>query len=158
VIRAVEQGPTAVLVGADPIDNDIVYLLPVLVWAYLQAGDQFGDINRAEQTVIEAVSRATSAQHYLALVDALWIYGMVLDHQQRWQEAEQRFSEAVALADRMPYPYAKARSLSAWGIMCAHLGQRARARELLDDSLAHLKRLGAKADVARTQQTLATFQ
>jgi tetratricopeptide (TPR) repeat protein len=125
-------------------EHSVTNLMPTLAWAYLEAGDT----TSAEQTASEAIERMVEQENQRHLPHALRVKGMVLSRQERWDEAEQAFSEAVSVARPMPYPYAEARSLYEWGKM----GEQ--SRQKLEEALAIFQRLGAKKDMERTEQAL----
>lgn len=138
---------------ADPEDNDVVFLLPVLAWAYLENGNAA----RAAELASEAVDRATAQENALALVDGLRVQGMVLAGEERWAEAEHAFEESASLAHRMPYPYVEARALYEWGTIDAGRRQLGQAHERLQTALGIFQRLGAARDVERTEQALVSI-
>jgi hypothetical protein len=51
--------------------------------------------------------------------------------------------------------YEEARILHAFGLMWGQKGEKARAREYLEEALTIFRRLGAKPDIERTEQVLA---
>jgi hypothetical protein len=57
----------------------------------------------------------------------------------------------------MPYPYAEARLLQVSSRVHAERGEPEPARERLEEALAILRRLGARKDIERTEQLLATL-
>jgi tetratricopeptide (TPR) repeat protein len=87
-------------------------------------------------------------------IDALWSLGTVQAAGERWAEADASFSEAVALAREMPYPFAGARALYHWGLGFGHRHRGDEARERLNEALAIFRRLGATPYVGRAEQAL----
>jgi tetratricopeptide (TPR) repeat protein len=78
--------------------------------------------------------------------------GVLATAQQRWEEAEAAFQEAVEINRRYHLPYYEARSLLEWGEM--HLsrndaGDRERGMQLLDQALAIFQRIQAKKMVEK---------
>jgi tetratricopeptide (TPR) repeat protein len=126
---------------------------PVLAWAYLESGR----IDRAEEVVGEAVRLAATTHSLLDLVPWLRMQGMVLARQQRWEEAERVFAEAVSVPRSLPYPYAEACALYECGAMYSTKGEPDQAHERLEEALAIFQRLGARKDVERTDQALEMF-
>ena len=61
---------------------------------------------------------------------------MMRIRQERWAEAEQSLEEGLALARRMPYPYAEARLLHVYGQMHLEKGEPGPAPERLEAALA----------------------
>jgi tetratricopeptide (TPR) repeat protein len=133
---------------------DVTEFLPELAWAYLELGDQ----DRAEQTVAQALRRARAEQLRLILVDALRVQAMIALRQERWGEAVDALEEGLALARSMPYPYAEARFLHVYGEVYLQKGEPAPARERLEAALAIFRRLGARKDIERVEQDLATLE
>ena len=65
--------------------------------------------------------------------------------------------EGLALARSMPYPYAEARLLHVHGQLLAVQGEPELARKRLEAALAIFRRLGARKDLERTEQLVATL-
>jgi tetratricopeptide (TPR) repeat protein len=128
-----------------------VSALATLAWAYLACGQR----EQAIATANEAVKQARTPSCRLDLAEALGVQGMILAEQERWEEAERAFEEAVSLAHSMPYPYAEARALYEYGRMRCRQGEREQGCERLQEALAIFRRLGAQKDVERTEQELA---
>jgi tetratricopeptide (TPR) repeat protein len=131
----------------------VTALLPVLAWAYLEQ-DQ---MDRAAEAVGQALARARREDMRLVLVDALRVQALIAIRQQHWAEAEHSLEEGLALARSMPYPYAEARLLHAYGCLHIQKGEPEAARERLKGALALFRRLGARTDVALAEQALSTL-
>jgi hypothetical protein len=114
-----------------------------------------GEVAVADEVVRRAVARAHAASERLGLVDALWVQAMVATRQGRWAEAERTLEEGLALARRMPYPYAEGRLLHAYGQMHVAKGEPGPARQRLEAALAIFRRLGARKDAERVDQAMA---
>jgi len=127
---------------------DVSALLPRLAWAHLE----LGDADRATEVAEEGVGRARAQGHRIALADALWVRGMVAARQGRWEEAAAALDEGLEVARAMPYPYAEARTLEAYGRMSLSRGEPEAARERLGAALAIFDRLGARKDAERVGQ------
>ncbi len=132
-------------------EYDVTALLPVLAWAQLEQGQ----LDQAAVTVGQAIARARPENARIVLVDALRVQGLVAIHQQRWAAAEGNLEEGVALARSLPYPYAEARLLHAYGQLHSANGRPERARDSLEAALVTFKRLGAREDARRTARALA---
>ncbi|HEX8918947.1 MAG TPA: tetratricopeptide repeat protein, partial [Chloroflexota bacterium] len=113
-----------------------VIIESTLGWAYLE----LTDVDRAAELAAGAVRRGREQEETLALVDSLRILGMVLQRQGQASEALDVFEEGLALARKLPYPYAEARILE-------RLGR-------LEEAFEIFQRLGAAKDVARTEPVL----
>ena len=83
--------------------------------------------------------------------------GMLYKARGAWEDASRCFSEAVALARSMPYPYAEAKLSYEYGMLHLREKEPARARERLRAALEIFRRLGAKQDAEQTRQTLQGF-
>ncbi|HEV7129487.1 MAG TPA: hypothetical protein VGN32_18780 [Ktedonobacterales bacterium] len=75
--------------------------------------------------------------------------------QEHWEDAAHTLEEGLALARTMPYPYAEARLLDAYGRLHAQGGEPEQARERLNAAPAIFRRLGARKDIDRAELLLA---
>jgi hypothetical protein len=107
--------------------------------------------------VEQALGRARREEMRLVLVEALRVQALIALRQEQWAEAACSLEEGVALARRMPYPYAEARLLHVGGQLHAALGEPELARERLQAALALCQRLGARRDIPRVEQALASL-
>jgi tetratricopeptide (TPR) repeat protein len=82
---------------------------------------------------------------------------MILARLGRVEQAAAALDEGLALAPALPYPYGEARLLAVYGRLNAQAGQPEQARDHLAAALAIFRRLGARKDVERTEQALATL-
>jgi hypothetical protein len=121
------------------------WILPVLAWAQLEAGD----LEQAEGTVADAVRRARLGSCRLGLVHALRVQAQVLLTLERWAEAARSLEEGLALARSMPYPHGEGRLLQVYSLLHARKGEPAQAQARLDAALAIFTRLGARTDMER---------
>jgi tetratricopeptide (TPR) repeat protein len=135
-------------------EEDVMYLLPLLSWAYLA----LGDLERACRIADDAVRRATSEKRRLYLVEALRVQAMAAIRQKRCRDAARILEEGLSLARSMPYPYGEARLLYEYGMMQTQERNIQQAGERLEEALAIFSRLGAKKDLERTQQALAAVR
>jgi tetratricopeptide (TPR) repeat protein len=143
------------LVDRDGMEERIVttYVLPVLAWAYLEQGE----MDLARRTIREALRRARAAGYQLCLVGALRVQALIALRQGEAQEAEHALEEGLALARPMPYPYGEGRLLLTYGLLHIQEQQAPLARERLDEALTIFRRLGARKDIERAEQLLATL-
>jgi tetratricopeptide (TPR) repeat protein len=132
-------------------EEDVMYLLPLLAWAYLA----LGDLERACRIADDAVRRATSEKRRVYLVEALRVQAMAAIWQKRCRDAARILEEGLSLARSMPYPYGEARLLYEYGMMQTQERNTQQAGERLEEAYAIFSRLGAKKDLKRTQQALA---
>jgi hypothetical protein len=82
---------------------------------------------------------------------------MVLAQCDAWKDADAAFGDAVSLAHAMPYPYAEARARERWGMVCRERRKPEQARKNLEEALGIFRRLGARKDVERAEQALASL-
>jgi tetratricopeptide (TPR) repeat protein len=137
-------------------------LLPVLAEAQLA----LGQVEVAEETAANAVTRAIRQKNRLSHVRALRARSKVLAERGRRDGAQADLEEAVTLAHQIAYPYAEAQALYEMGMLRLRQGGEgadrnrltSQAWEPLEAALAIFARLGAKGDVERTKQTLAQLQ
>jgi class 3 adenylate cyclase/tetratricopeptide (TPR) repeat protein len=129
----------------------VTYLLPYLVWAYLD----LDDLPRAQAIHAECVARTVSEQIRLAHVEALRVGALLARHEGDPEEAIRRCEEAVSLARSITYPYAEAKALYTSGELFSQRGNVARAREKLLAAQAICARLGERAYAARIERALS---
>ena len=164
-----EDRPNAALARLEPrLDRpgleeaQVTDLLPVLAEAQLA----LGQIEAAEETAANALTRAIRQKNRLSHVRALRARSKVLAERGRWDDAQADLEEAVTMARQIAYPYAEAQALHDMGLLRSHQGgggldrnrPTSQAREPLEAALAIFVRLGAEGDVERTKQTLAKLQ
>jgi tetratricopeptide (TPR) repeat protein len=152
----------SLLEGPGAEETDAPWLLSMLAWAALA----LGEIALAADLVAQAITRLRAEHNRLHLVDALRIKTLVATARERWDEAERSLTEALTLARQMRYPYAEARLLYVCGLLQVRKGKNVRegvfagtreAQEQLEAALAIFRRLGARKDVERTEQSLTTI-
>jgi tetratricopeptide (TPR) repeat protein len=127
------------------------FVLPRLALAALE----LGEVTEATDLALEAVRRARAVGSPMILADALRAHALVACRQRRWAEAERALEEGLAVARSVPYPYAEARLLHAYGAMHSLKGEPERAGAWLQAALARFQRLGARKDSERVEQDLA---
>ena len=132
----------ALLAAAERAHADLTDLLVLRAWAHHASGEACA----AERTLDQGIARAKTANNRFLLVGALRVQGIALTGQGRWDEAAAALEEGMALARAMPYPYAEARLLHAYGLLVALQGDAVTARQRLDAALAAFRRLGARQD------------
>jgi tetratricopeptide (TPR) repeat protein len=130
-----------------------IHVLPVLAWVYLE----LDDTDRAARTIAEALRRQRAGQYRFALVDALRVQALVAQRQGHVQTAVDALEEGLRLARAMPYPHGEGRLLAVYGRLHLDQGDATAARERLEAALAIFRRLGARRDIERTAQLLATL-
>jgi tetratricopeptide (TPR) repeat protein len=133
----------------DEMDEDaLIHLLIHLAWARLGVGE----VLQAEEHVDEIRSRIETTGWHLWLPDVLRVEALIRITQQRWTEAEVALEEALKTARAMPYPYAEAKVLWAYGQLEARRGHPQAARERFSAALAICDQLGEglyRSDIER---------
>ncbi len=150
--------PAAAVARLEPLlncpgqrEDQLTLLLPLVAWAYLERGEE----SQAAALVTQASERATAQKHRRVLVDVLRVQGMLATRQGHWQEAEEVLTEGLRLSRAMPYPYAEARVLYAYGLLHRAQGEAERAQEKHQAALAICERLGEGLYRPHIQRTLA---
>lgn len=141
------------LAGSEPT-FDLIGLLATLAWAQLDSGL----VIQADVTADKALDLARVRKINLVLPEALRVRAMVCGKQERWNEAQADFEQAVSVARALPYPYGEARALYAWGVLDIGRRKAKEARERLDRALTIFQRLGAMNDAERTRQELRRLE
>jgi tetratricopeptide (TPR) repeat protein len=136
---------------SDPEELGIVRLLPYLAWAYLELGDE----GRAEEVVLKGIERAKARGHRPALGELLRVRGMVLARRRSWDEAECAFEDAVSVARSLRYPYAEARALYEWGLMCVGKPDPEQGRDQLEKAAGIFRGLGSRPYSDLVQKAMA---
>lgn len=131
-------------------DSDFFLMTP-RAWALLE----IGEVERAEEVIGDAVTRARLDDRRIALPDALRVQGMVFARQERFEEAEGAYDEGLGLARSLPFPYAEARLLHQLGRLKEHCQQPEEARRHLQEALTIFRRLGAEKDIEQVERMLA---
>ena len=130
--------------GSGLEEPTIVPWSPDLVEAYARAG-RGADAERA-LAALERQAAATATAYAGAV--AARCRGMLAP------DYEPAFAAALALHDRRPVPFERARTLLALGRRLHRAGSRGEARERLREALAGFERLGAMAWAAQAQDEL----
>jgi tetratricopeptide (TPR) repeat protein len=134
-------------------DADVSPLLAAFAWAQLE----LGKVAAAAEIVGRAITLARARNDRFNLVNTLRVRTLVAMRQGQWAEAELALEEGLALARRIPYPYAEARLWRIYGEMHARKDETESARERLEAALAIFRLLGARKDAERVEQTLAAL-
>jgi hypothetical protein len=125
----------------------------LLAWAQFESGA----VAQAEATVAEALQRLRLGHCRLGRVQALRVQALVSQTRERYAEAACALDEGLALARVMPYPHQEGRLLHVYGLLHAHRSEIPQARERLEVARAIFRRLGARPDLERTEEVLATL-
>jgi tetratricopeptide (TPR) repeat protein len=129
---------------------DLTSSLSCLAWAHVCINDE-KHLQQAAETAERAVNLAQG--HAEVLVSAVWVQGMVLIRQGCSEEALRVLTAGLALTRSMPYPYWEACILEQLGILAQQRADPEQAQARLEEALAIFRRLGAKNDIERTEQT-----
>ncbi len=136
-----------------PQNCDNAYLLPKLAWAHLE----LGELAQAEAVAAQAVRFAQEIEDFINLVEAVRVQALVLMAQHRWAEAEMALAGVLPETKRRCYPWGEARVLDTYRLLDTRAGAVGPARERMEAALALYKRLGARKDVERIEQELASL-
>jgi len=131
--------------------DSLLEALPVLARAYAD----MGELAKALQIASDAIREARAKDIRMTLTEALRVQGTVLSREDRWEEAEESFEEALSLAEATSCPYAAGRTLYEYGTMLLRVGNSEVARGRLKEALTIFRRLGARPYVELTEHTLA---
>ena len=145
-------GPFLDRPGLEELDVDV--LLPLMAWAHLD----LGELDVATEMAARGLTRARAEGNRVALVDALRVQAIVSIRQRQWGEAERFLGEGLARARDMPYPYAEGRLLYVNGLLHIERGELEPAWEQLEAALALFRRLGARGEIARTEEAIGRGQ
>lgn len=138
----------------DPDTVDAPLTLPlVLAWALSRTGE----MRSARDLVGRVLDQARRGGELMVLADALRLQGLIVLETDRGA-AVRAFEEGAALARRLGYRYAEARTLRAWSRACARNGDAEAARQRLEAGLDIFRRLGATASIAETERLLAELK
>jgi len=128
-------------------------LLVCLAWATVELDKP----QEAVQLAAQAVGRIRADNLRRALADALRVEGQAADRQGDADAARRALEEGLTLARAMPYPYGEGRLLQVYSWLHQGRGEPEAARKRLEAALAIFRRLGARKDLDRTEQLLATL-
>ncbi|HEY7124513.1 MAG TPA: AAA family ATPase, partial [Ktedonobacterales bacterium] len=132
-------------------DVDATDLLVTQAWAYIE----MDKVAQAHQMLAPFLAQAREGQMRLSLAGALRVQALAYAKEERWQEAEQALMEALALFQAMPYPYAEAKTLYAFGRLYLQQGVSAQARDYLTRAQAILNTLGERLYASRIELLLS---
>jgi tetratricopeptide (TPR) repeat protein len=124
------------------LEADVTDFLPVLGWAYLQAGQ----IDQAKRVIEQAILRARGMNAWPNLAEALLVQTRIAVRDRDWQTAARSMAEGLDLAQTMSYPYAEARLLQQEGERLVTQGESKSARDRLARALAVFRQLGARRE------------
>jgi tetratricopeptide (TPR) repeat protein/transcriptional regulator with XRE-family HTH domain len=138
--------------GQEEVSN-VVLLNSALAWAHLE----LGELGQADALIEQVIGRMRTASNRHALPEVLRVQALVLARQGRWAEAEGALEEGLSITRAMPYPYAEARLLHVHGQLSGQRGERGAAQERLAAARAIFQRLGARKEIERVEQALASL-
>ena len=141
------------MVRAGLEETEVARVLPPLARARLETGDSSG----ARELIEQAVRRARSSGDRIGLIEALIVEGVSRARAGLRGDAQAAFSEAVVLAEPIPYPYGTARALYEWGVALLDWNHPEAAGPKLEKALRAFQKLGARGYVERTERALAAL-
>jgi DNA-binding CsgD family transcriptional regulator len=114
-----------------------------------------GDLDRARQTAVEAVAKASDPSQPLVLLAAERLLGEIETAAGRPAEAEPHLEEALRLAEACAAPFERALTLLALAELRAAQGMTAEATKLLDEVRSITEPLGAAPTLAQVDALAA---
>ncbi len=131
----------------------VTYLLPYLAWACAASGDQVS----ARAHLHACLTRAEAEHIHLALVDAHRVEAFIALELETLPtaDAEVRLRRALDLSHAMPYPYAEAKVLYTFGMLCRARNDATAARSHWTAALNILRHLGERLYAAHVEAALA---
>ena len=146
--RAVERIAGAVVTDGAP------WVEPTLARIYVEAGEE----DRAEEILRSLLKKSRGAGLRYLLSEGLDVEGVLRTRQERWDEAEAAFTEALELARDMGWKLHEGRILLNRGTMWAQRGDHEPARTDLLEAEAVLARLGARPYLERAERVLGQLK
>jgi tetratricopeptide (TPR) repeat protein len=140
------------LLAHDPGWVYAVTLPSTLAGAYLEAGD----VERARALAQRAVSEARRMGAWLWAVEALRVLGIAEMQLKNYDLAARTLGEGLQRARVIPFPYAEARSLHAFGLLDQQRGDVKSSHAKFSEALAIVERMGATWQAERFRATLRT--
>ena len=116
---------------------------PGVVWwqpDWIEANIRLGDLEQAHHALAQLEREASNLNRIWALAAAARYRGLTAPDQQ----FEQHFAHALALHERTPTPFERARTQLCLGERLRRAGERRRAREQFDHAVQTFRRLGAE--------------
>jgi class 3 adenylate cyclase/tetratricopeptide (TPR) repeat protein len=111
-------------------------------------------LHQAEEIAHQGIGCATVQNNQMARLGWLRVKAMLAARQGNGRQASDTFDEAVILGQSMPYPYAVARTLAAWGTALVDSGKSPDGRQKLEEALASFRRLGAIPNAEQVERAL----
>jgi tetratricopeptide (TPR) repeat protein len=156
-LELLEGRPHAAVTRLEPLATSAlewsyaVPLLSTLARAYLEVDD----LPRAEPLAERAVAEAHRLGTWVTGIDAVRVQGMVAARKGNYDGATKSFEEGIQRARAMPFPYAQAQLLHAYGLLEWQQGYHAAAGAKLAEARAIFERLGATTDIQRLRRAIA---
>jgi class 3 adenylate cyclase/tetratricopeptide (TPR) repeat protein len=126
-------------------------LLVLLAWA----DHALGRRAEAHAELDDALDRARTHNLRPSLARGLVLRAQLAREQSRWSQAADALDESIALCRAMPYPYAEAKALYAYGQLYAAKGELEQARERYQAAQAILNQLGERLYTEHVERALA---
>lgn len=123
----------------------------VYAWALLETGN----VARAAEVIHAAREKVAESRSRARLPDVLLQSARLAVREHRWESAVDALEHGVAIAQEIGLPYDEALLLHEYGRMHLAKGEPEQASERLAQSLVIFRRLGAAADIAYVEQSVA---
>jgi tetratricopeptide (TPR) repeat protein len=117
---------------------------------------QMGKLAEAEEMALTCVRDAREHDMRLFLPDALRVRALCAVQRGARREAKEAIEEALRECRKMPYPYAEAKALYAYGELCLAMGEPGLARERFREALAICNQLGERMYGAAIERALVS--
>jgi DNA-binding CsgD family transcriptional regulator len=126
-----------------------------MVWSELDALVELGQLDQAAALAEELEARGRALDRPFALATAARARGLVLAARGDLHGALAELEGALVVHDRLGWPFERARTLLALGVVRRRGKQKRPARQALEQALVLFDRLGARLWVAKTTAELA---
>lgn len=126
-----------------------------LIWSELDALIELGELDQAAALAADLQDRGRELDHPFALATAARGHGMILAARGDLTGAQAALERSLTEQDRLGWPFERARTLLALGVLLRRGKHKRAARDALDQALAIFDQLGARTWSARTTTELA---
>jgi predicted ATPase/transcriptional regulator with XRE-family HTH domain len=139
--------------GGAGLAVEAIEFLPFVGLAYCD----LGQLEKAEETLQQALAAARATHMRLAEVDGLRAQGVLAVRRQRWEEAEATLEEGKKLCDTVDYPYGLVKVHYSLGQLRILQGAPQLARKHLEASLQICRDLGESLYASHIDQLMGSL-
>jgi DNA-binding CsgD family transcriptional regulator len=126
-----------------------------LIWSELDVLVELGELDQAADLAADLQGRGQELSNPFALATAARGHGMIQAARGDFTGAQAALERSLTEQDRLGWPFERARTLLALGVVLRRGKHKRAARDALDQALAIFDRLGARLWSARTTTELA---